>query len=200
MPTLYLLVPDMPEKLLLKKLDYAPNGDYSLPLDYDGFLLYEIEGVKWKIKKEGYLFFLNFHTDYTSPISIYCISTDYPYNWLFFGASENSGAVMSDTKFNCNLFGFYDEDYYTRDFYTGWDDGVHHGNQYVMANRYSNTILSPLGYGITLRGENLAFEAFGTQFKYLVFEEWHFYAATLDKYREPIYLDRPLTIFEQKGD
>ena len=198
MPTLYLLAPDTPEKLLVKELDYAPNGDYSLPLHYDGLLLYEIEGVKWKIKKEGYLFFLNFHTDYTSPISIYCVVTDYPYDWLFFGTSENSGAVMSDIKFNCNLTGAYDDDehYYTRDFYTGWDDGVHHGNQYVMANRYSNTILSPLGYGIALRGENLAFEAFGTQFKYLVFEEEHFYAATLVKYREPIYLDRPLTIFE----
>ena len=76
MPTLYLLSPDTPEKRLVKKLDYAPNGDYSLPLAYDGFLLYEIEGVKWKIKKEGYLFFLNFHTDYTSPISIYCVVTD----------------------------------------------------------------------------------------------------------------------------
>ena len=198
MPTLYLLVPDTPEKLLVKKLDYAPNGDYSLPFDYNGFLLYEIEGVKWKIKKEGYLLFLNFHTDYTSPISIYCVSTDFPYNWLFFGASENSGAVMSDIKFNCNLIGGnYDTgDHYTRDFYTGWNDGVHHGNQYVMANRYSNVILSPLGCGIYLRGENLAFEAFGTQFKYLVFEGEHYYVDNLNKYREPIYLDRPLTIFE----
>ena len=197
MPEIYLLLPDTPEKFLYKKLDYVPNGDYSLPFDYEGFLLYEIEGVKWKIKKEGNLFFLNFHTDYTSPISIYCVFTDYPYNWLFFGLSENSGAVMSDIKFNCNLTGSYDDElYYTRDFYTGWNDGVHHGNQYVMVNSYSDTILSPLGYGINLRGENLAFEAFGTQFKYLVFDEWHFYVATLDKYREPIYLDTPLTIFE----
>ena len=91
---------------------------------------------------------------------------------------------------------FYDEDYYTRDFYTGWDDGVNHGNQYVMANRYSKVILSPLACGINVRGENLAFEAFGTQFKYLVFEGGHFYVDTFDKYREPIYLDRPLIIFE----
>ena len=197
MPALYLLVPDTPEKLLVEKLVYAPNGDYSLPIDYNGFLLYEIEGVKWKIKKEGYLLFLNFHTDYTSPISIYCVLTDYPYDWLYFGTSENSGAVMSDIKFNCNLTGANNgELYYTRDFYTGWDDGVHHGNQYVMANRYSNTILSPLGYGITLRGENLAFEAFGAQFKYLVFDGGHFFEVTLAKYRDPIYLDTPLTSFD----
>lgn len=197
MPNLYLIAPDTPEKFLLKKLDYVPNGDYSLPLDYNGFLLYEIEGVKWKIKKEGYLFFLNFHTDYTSPISIYCVLTNYPYDWLFFGTSEFSGAVMSDIKFNCNLTGAIDgERYYTRDFYTGWDDGVHHGNQYVMANTYSNLILSPLGYEIILRGKYLAFEAFGTQFKHLVFDVKHIYVTNLNKYCEPIYLDRPLTIFE----
>jgi hypothetical protein len=199
MPTLYLLVPDTPEKLLVKKLDYAPNGDYSLPLDYDGFLLYDIEGVKWKIKEEGYLLFLNFHTDYTSPISIYCVLTDYPYNWLFFGMSEYSGAVMSDIKFNCNLIGDNNDTgdlYYTRDFYTGWDDGVSHGNQYVMANRYSDTILSPLGCLINMHGEYLAFEAFGTQFKYLVFERSHVIVDTLYEYRDPIYLDRPLTLLE----
>ena len=194
MPALYLLVPDTPEKFLVEKLVYAPNGDYSLPIDYNGFLLYEIEGVKWEIKKEGYLYFLNFHTDYTSPISIYCVFTDYPYDWLYFGTSENSGAVMSDIKFNCNLTGANDgERYYTRDFYTGWDDGVHNGNQYVMANRYSNTILSPLGFVLITEAKNLAFEAFGTQFKHLAFKDWSSYT---DKYRDPIYLDRPLTSFD----
>lgn len=197
MPALYLLVPDTPEKLLVEKLDYAPNGDYSLPIDYDGFLLYEVEGVKWEIKKEGYLAFLNFHTDYTSPISIYCVLTGYPYNWLFFGTSESSSAVMSDIKFNCNLIGAHDgEHYYTRDFYTGWNDGVHHGNQYVMANKYSMIILSPLGCKINIKGEYLAFEAFGSQFKHLVFDRENFHVSTLDKYRDPIYLDRPLTILE----
>ena len=197
MPTLYLLEPDTPEKLLVEKLVYAPNGDYSLPLDYNGFLLYEIEGVKWEIKKEGYLYFLNFHTDYTSPISIYCVLTDYPYDWLFYGQSEDSGVVMSDIKFNCNLIGAKDsEHYYTRDFYTGWDDGVHHGNQYVMANKYSRIILSPLGCKINIKNEILVFEAFGIQFKHLVFDREHLNVATLDKYRDPIYLDRPLTSFD----
>ena len=196
MPALYLLVRDTPEKLLVEKLGYAPNGDYSLPIDYNGFLLYEIEGVKWEIKKEGYLYFLNFHTDYTSPISIYCVVTDYPYDWLYFGASENSGAVMSDIKFNCNLIGYnYDTDdhYYTRDFYTGWNDGVNHGNQYVMANRYSMTILSPLDFELITEVKNLAFEAFGTQFRHVAFKDWGSYT---DKYREPIYLDKPLTFLE----
>ena len=194
MPAIYLLLPDTPEKLLVEKLVYAPNGDYSLPIDYNGFLLYEIEGVKWEIKKEGYLYFLYFHTDYTSPINIYCVLTDYPYDWLYFGSSENSGAVMSDIKFNCNLTGTYDgELYYTRDFYTGWDDGVHHGNQYVMANRYSMTILSPLGFKLIKEDKNLAFEAFGIQFRHFAFKNWTSYT---DKYCEPIYLDRPLTIFE----
>ena len=193
MPTLYLLEPDTPEKLLVEELVYAPNGDYSLPIDYNGFLLYEIEGVKWEIKKEGYLYFLNFHTDYTSPISIYCVVTDYPYDWLYFGTSENSGAVMSDIKFNCNLIGYYDKPYYTRDFYTGWDDGIRHGNQYVMANRYSMTILSPLGFKLIKEDKNLAFEAFGTQFRHFAFKDWGSYT---DEYRDPIYLDRPLTLLE----
>ena len=199
MPALYLLEPDTPAKLLVEKLVYAPNGDYSLPIDYNGFLLYEIEGVKWKIKKEGNLLFLNFHTDYTSPISIYCVLTDYPYNWLFFGFSEDSGVVMSEIKFNCNLIGanyVTGDHYYTRDFYTGWDDGVRHGNQYVMANRHSNNILSPLGCSITIKNEILAFEAFGIQFKYLVFDREHINVSTLNKYSDPIYLDIPLTSFE----
>lgn len=63
----------------------------------------------------------------------------------------------------------------------------------LMANRYSMTILSPLGFELITEDKNLAFEAFGTQFRHFAFKDWGSYT---DKYREPIYLDRPLTIFE----